>query len=358
MVGGGVESILMSINKYIDKNKFEVDLLVDEDSKIVPEKEIKSLGINLIYIPPYQSIIRYLWALRNLFSKRKYDIVHANISALNVFPLAVAYFCHVKVRISHNHNLISPNAGVIKNTVKWLLAQVSNVFPNYRIAPTYKTGAWVFKKKKFFVIKNGIEPERFVFNLDERKAIRNKLNIDSDKILIGSFGRLISSKNIFFALKIMEELDNKYKLLIIGSGVEEAKLKNYVISKRDLRGKIIFLPSDKDVSYYYSALDLYIFPSTAEAFGMASVESQANGLYTLVSTGVPDESKVLDELFIKIKTYDIQEWKETIMKIRYTELSQRLQISNKSQNKVFDSKKMVKEIEELYTYAVKTQGKM
>ncbi|WP_144010429.1 glycosyltransferase family 1 protein [Pediococcus pentosaceus] len=38
MVGGGVESILMSINKYIDKNKFEVDLLVDEDSKNRPGK--------------------------------------------------------------------------------------------------------------------------------------------------------------------------------------------------------------------------------------------------------------------------------------------------------------------------------
>lgn len=360
MVGGGVESVLMSINKYIDKDKFEVDILVDDDSKIVPEKEIKKLGVKLIYIPPYQSIIRYLWTLKNLFSEKDYDIIHANISALNVFPLAIAYLCRIRVRISHNHNLISPNAGKVKNFMKWILSFFSNIFPNYRVAPTLKTGQWVFKKKDFLIVENGIEPEKFIFSNDIRENIRRELKIDGDTILLGSFGRMVHSKNILFTLKILEQLisnnnTKKFQLLLIGSGPNEDDLKQYVTTHPSIAKNVIFLPSQKDISRYYSALDIYIFPSTAEAFGIAAVEAQTNGLVTLVSAGVPDEAKVSNVLFKKFDSYNVNLWSEYILKEKNWNVDSRKQMSLKAKDSVFNSKDMVNEIEELYINAYEEQ---
>lgn len=362
MVGGGVESLLMSMSKYLDKDKFVVDLLVDSDSKLVPKEEIRKYGVNLIFVPPYQNIFKYLWGLRTLFLRNKYDIVHANISTLNVFPLAVAYFCNIPVRISHNHNLISPNAGKLKNLTKYILSFFSNIYPNYRVAPTFKTGKWVFRKKKFFIIKNGINPERFLFDSKQREDLRKKLGIKEDIILLGSFGRMVQSKNLFFLLKVFEYIrkyssKDKYKLLLVGNGPEEFKLKNYVESKSSLRKNVIFVSSQKDISAYYSALDLYLFPSTAEAFGIAAIEAQTNGLITLVSKGVPDEASVSGNLFKKFYNYDVKSWSKFILNTTNSNTKLRSELSMQLRNKVFDSRDMVNEIEELYTSAFREQVK-
>ncbi|KRN94733.1 glycosyltransferase [Pediococcus stilesii] len=360
MVGGGVESVLMNLNKFIDKDRFEVDILVDEDSKVVPEKEIEESGVKLIYVPPYQSIITYLCALRKLFLENNYDIVHANISTLNVFPLAVAYLCRVRVRIYHNHNLISPNAGKLKNFTKWILSIFANVFPNYRVAPTFKTGKWVFKNKKFSVIENGIESKKFIFSEENRKNIRSKLKVDEDTILLGSFGRMVQSKNILFIVKVLEYLmindASKYKLLLIGSGPNKDDLKQYVRSHPRLTKNVIFIPSQKNISKYYSALDVYLFPSTAEAFGIAAIEAQTNGLATLVSDGVPDESKVSDVLFKKFDSYNVEVWGKYILKMKNFNMNFRKQMSLEMENMVFNSKDMVNEIEELYIKAYEERG--
>ncbi|NRD14148.1 glycosyltransferase [Pediococcus acidilactici] len=361
MVGGGVESLLMSISKYIDKDKFTVDLLVDSDSKIVPKEEIESYGVKLIFIPPYQKIFSYLKELHILFKKNKYDIVHANISALNVFPLAVAYFCNIPVRISHNHNLISPNAGKLKNFLKWVLSYFSNIFPNYRVAPTFETGKWIFKKKPFSVIENGIDSEKFTFSLQKRQCLRNKLGVGKDEILLGSFGRMVHSKNLIVAIKVLEYLltssKKQYKLLLIGSGSDEYKLKKYVRTSPMLKENVIFVPGQKDISSYYSALDVYLFPSTAEAFGIAAVEAQTNGLITLVSKGVPSEAKILDVLFNSFDTYDINLWGNFVLNNTKTKSSikSRNELSIEAKNIVFNSKDMVNKFEELYVNACRKQ---
>ncbi|MCV3320377.1 glycosyltransferase [Pediococcus pentosaceus] len=358
MVGGGVESLLMSISEYIDKDKFEVDLLVDNDSKLVPEEELKRYGINLIFIPPYQNIFSYLYKLRILFLRNNYDIVHSNISTLNVFPLSIAYFCRVPVRISHNHNLLSPNAGKLKNALKWFLSYFSNMFPNYCIAPTHETGKWVFKNKDFDIIKNGITPKKFIFDKTKRLELRKSIGVEENTILLGSFGRMVHSKNLIVTIKVLEQLlgsSNRYKLLLVGSGNDEIRLKKYVQGKNVLKNKVIFVPSQKDVSSYYSALDFYLFPSAAEAFGIAAIEAQTNGLITLVSRGVPDEAEVSDKLFKKFKNYDTRVWSNFILSTDKLSVQTRKNLSMKLKDVVFNSKNMVNEIEELYINAYKEQ---
>lgn len=355
MVGGGVESLLLEIIKYIDKETFVIDLLVDEDSKIVPEKEIKRAGVRLIYIPPYQKIIRYLFALKKIFSENKYDIVHANVSSINVFSLIIAKSSGVPIRISHNHNLISPNAGVLKNSLKRFFALFSNMGPNFRVAPTNETGKWLFRNKDFFVVRNGVETKKFLFEPNDRELIRKSLNL-KDEFLIGSFGRMITSKNILFILKVIEKVileGYNIKLLLIGNGPEEKKLKLHVLKNQNLKDKVIFLDNKKDIYKYYSALDLYVFPSTAEAFGMTAVEAQINGLECMVSKGVPNEARVIDTLFKKQRDYSVNKWAEFITNRNQTfDSLKRRSLSFEAGKKAFSAEKMVEEIEGIYRDAI------
>ena len=133
MKGGGVEQIVMEYMRQLDRDKFELSLIVDSYSTIVPEQELSDFGVKLIWAPPYQKIAAYHRVLYRLFCDEKFDIVHAHINTLNVFPLFAAWRAHVPVRIAHNHSTLGKGE-TKKNIAKYLLRPFANVF-RQRSAP-------------------------------------------------------------------------------------------------------------------------------------------------------------------------------------------------------------------------------
>lgn len=336
MVGGGVESVILDVVKKIDKRNFEFDFLVDVDSTHVPQKMIEAQGCRVIYVPPYQKIFKYWKSLYHIFSVNKYTIVHANVSSLNVLSLIVAFICKIPIRISHTHNLIAPGAGKIKNLIKWCLSFFSTTFATCLVAPTEKTGKWIYRKHEFKIIKNGIDPDKFIYSDLNRTKLRKKLEFTDENFVFGSFGRMIKSKNIFFLIDVFKETfkkNSQVKLLLIGDGPLKKKVHEY-IKKELLESKVTVLDNQNEIEAYYSVLDAYIFPSTSEAFGMSAVEAQANGLRTIVSKGVPDEAEISDKLFLKNTNYDFDKWKLSLQEVS------KKKIERKNMKKLILNKKM------------------
>ena len=128
MKGDGMEQIVMEYMRQLDRDKFELSLIVADNSKNVPEQELSNLGVRLIYVPHYRKIAAYHRALYRLFRDEKFDIVHAHINTVNVFPMFAAWRAHVPVRIAHNHNTWGKGE-TKKNIVKCLLRPFAKVFP-------------------------------------------------------------------------------------------------------------------------------------------------------------------------------------------------------------------------------------
>lgn len=355
MVGGGVESVVLNLLKFNDSETYTIDFIVDSDSTNVPLELIRSLGGHVKYIPPYQNVIKYQKALNRLFKKENYQIVHANISALNVFPMFAAYMCHVPVRIAHNHNLISPSDGIKKNIIKKFLSFFNTIFPNVYISPTQKSGSWVFRHKKFKVVKNGIDSKRFEFSNKNRKQIRDDLKIRDSQILMGSFCRFVNYKRIPFALTVFEKLvlyNPNFRFLLVGDGPMKTEIYKQISGSPILSTAVIVLDSKSDIEKYYSALDCYIFPSSMEAFGMTAVEAQTNGLLTFVSSGIPIEAKISQKLFKVILGDNVDYWCKSILK-SIKNAPDRSAISNSvSKNDILSSKKMTKKVEQIYKSAL------
>ena len=316
---------------------------------------IRSLGGHVKYIPPYQNVIKYQKALNRLFKKENYQIVHANISVLNVFPMFVAYMCHVPVRIAHNHNLISPSDGIKKNIIKKILSFFNTIFPNVYVSPTQKSGSWVFRHKKFKVVKNGIDSKRFEFSNKNRKQIRDDLKISDSQILMGSFCRFVNTKRIPFALTVFEKLvlyNPNFRFLLVGDGPMKTEIYKQISGSPILSTAVIVLDSKSDIEKYYSALDCYIFPSSMEAFGMTAVEAQTNGLLTFVSSSIPIEAKISQKLFKVILGDNVDYWCKSILK-SIKNAPDRSAISNSvSKNDILSAKKMTKKIEQIYKSAL------
>lgn len=71
MVGGGVEAVVMNYYRHIDKDLFQFDFIIDNDSSTVPEMEINTLGGRIYRVAPYQKIVEYRKDLKKIFKQRR-----------------------------------------------------------------------------------------------------------------------------------------------------------------------------------------------------------------------------------------------------------------------------------------------
>lgn len=106
-------------------------------------------------------------------------------------------------------------------------------------------------------------------------------------------GRLVYYKGY---LDLIEAVRNsKGKLLIIGRGPLEDKMRDMITSYGLSERVIIISESPKDLIPYYQACDFFVFPSSArsEAFGLVQLEAMACSkpvINTNLPTGVPEVS--------------------------------------------------------------------
>lgn len=317
MNSGGVESFVMNYYRKMDKDKIQFDFIVDEDSELPQKEEIEKLGGNIIRVPSYQHIFKYMNRLIKIFNENNYEIVHSHLNSLSVFPLCCAYIAKVPYRIAHSHST-SNRKEKIKNILKNILKPFSKIFATNYFACSEHAGRWLFGDKTFDfgkvnIVHNAIDVDRFKFNEEIRKKVRKDLNLEG-KFVIGHVGRFVTQKNHEFLIDIFNEVCKEKEesvLLLIGEGPLENKIRDKVKSLK-LEKKVYFLNVRNDVNELMQAMDIFVFPSLYEGLGIVAIEAQCSGLKCICSTEVPNEVKVSNAIdFIELN--NITEWKYKIL---------------------------------------------
>lgn len=233
---GGIEAFIINLYKYIDKKKFDVDIMCSQKKTNVYDKCImeseKEILITLKkeYNSPIIRTIMNLLIFKKQISKKKYDIIHLNIC--NGVGMIYAYIAK-KVGISkvivhsHNTNIVNKHRK-IKNIFHFIC---KNLFQNCAtdyIACSDLAAGWLYTKNKrhnVMIINNGIDIEKFQYSEYNRNKIRKQLEVE-DKYIIGHVGRFNEQKNHDFLIDIYYEVWKKDKnaiLLLVGEGeLEEA----------------------------------------------------------------------------------------------------------------------------------------
>ena len=268
--GGGVESVVMNYYRNIDRNKIQFHFLCDEDSTDIPYEEIEKLGGKVIVIPPYQKLFKYQKELYRIFKENNYKIVHSHINALSVFPLRIAKKAKIPVRIAHSHSTSNKKEWK-KNILKMILRPLSKLYANNYFACTEYAGKWLFGKKvverkELNVINNAIDLKKFEFNENTRKALREKLGIKDDTLIIGHVGRFMKQKNHEFLIEVFNEVYKKNQntlLILIGQGPLLSEIKQKAINL-NIEDKIRFIGQVTNVEKYYNIMDIFLFPSIYE----------------------------------------------------------------------------------------------
>lgn len=317
---GGIETFLVNLYRHIDKNNFQIDFLVEDLNNFCFNDELlKNTNVyefsNLIRNP-----FKFILFLKKLVKENKYDIIHINKNSLaNPLQLIAAKISGAKCIIIHSHNTSSNLKFFGKSLHKINKFLFLNMATHY-FACSQEAANWFFSKKilksnNFFVINNAINLEKFKFNKTNRKEIRKELSISNDEIVIGHIGRFAEQKNHIFLIEIFKyihEKDNKYRLLLVGTGDLLNKIKEKVKSY-GLENFVYFLNNRTDVNKIYSAMDCFILPSLFEGLPIVGVEAQTNGLECFFSNTIDKNVKILDSAHIIDLSLSAEEWGEYIL---------------------------------------------
>lgn len=255
-------------------------------------------------------------AFYNYICENPYEIVH--IHSDTAWKISIYYLAAKKAGIKriviHSHS--SGINGNFKN-VNFFLHLISKFIiksAKYRCACSKNAANWMFDTtENISIIRNGVEIDNFKFNSETRQSIRRKLGIE-EKIVIGSVSDFSYQKNPEFIYKLVKQFQNDkdYAFLFVGNRESGCKLKDRIDSD-DKINNVIFSGAVTNVSDYLSAMDIFILPSRFEGLPMAALESQVNGLYTIVSKNVTEETKCSNN-FSRLKL-NVDEWKNKLKSI-------------------------------------------
>ena len=134
------------------------------------------------------------------------------------------------------------------------------------------------KKAKTHTILNAIDIDRFTQKSIDKKALKKNLNLKSDDAVIGMVGNLRPQKNhasLIKACRIMLDMGNPVKILIIGDGPLRTELEN-LSSTLGVEEHVLFLGARHDVSSLYMIMDVYCLCSHYEGLPLTILEAMTS----------------------------------------------------------------------------------
>lgn len=313
---GGIENYYMSFYRIIKDMGYQIDFVCNM-SVMAFEDEVKMNGSTIYYAPNIKSKpLAYYRYVNKILKKNKYDIVHANmLSAANIMNLILAKRNNVKTIIAHSHC-----TGVSGSKIKLLLHKVNkrriSNLANVFLSCSDKASSWLFSDDvTATIVNNALKINRFAFKQQFRTDIRGKYGIKENEYLVGHVGRFSEAKNQKFIVDLANNIvDENIKFMLIGNGEDKNKIK-YMIEQYGLNKKIIIVDEIQDVYKYYSAFDIFIFPSKFEGLGIVAVEAQISGLRCIFSENIVKDVNLLNDNFY-LSLSDLHSWVKKISEKR------------------------------------------
>lgn len=120
---------------------------------------------------------------------------------------------------------------------------------------------------------------------EEKRAARSRLGLSPRAVVIGNAGWLIPRKRFDVLLQVAAALKEDFptlQILVAGGGEMEAPLKGLAM-ELGLGGRVHWLGWQEDLHDFYTALDVLVFNSEADALGRTPLEAMAYGVPVVAS---------------------------------------------------------------------------
>lgn len=276
---GGMEMItLIFIRKLVERN-FQVELLCPEESRI--QIEANNLGIIIHpvkasgYIHPF-TILK----IAALIKKSNYKFIHSQASK-DLWVIVPA----LKIAASQIPLFLTKHMGsfIVKKDFlhRLLYNRLTKAFAISTVIKNNLVDTTPIPASKIELLYNGVDISKFDPTTADRAKIRNEFNFNDNDMVIGMIARFSPGKGHEEFLKSAKILSAKFdnlKFIVVGEASRgEDKYANSIkkLGENLNLGNLIFTGFRSDAPDVISAFDIFIFPSHAEAFGIALIEVMA-----------------------------------------------------------------------------------
>ena len=190
------------------------------------------------------------------------------------------------------------------------------------------------------ILNNPICLDRFTSDKLDKAFLKRQYGIASDAFVVGHVGRFDALKNHMLLLDIFYEIQKvkpeAFLLLVAASGGDTYCEVIDKIRRLGIGNKTMIMLDRKDMPEIYKIMDVFIFPSKIEGFGLALLEAQASGIKCLVSEKIPESAIVKKNVFRINLDADIEEWVEMAINKNDSYVSPKGKIEDYSINHVTD----------------------
>lgn len=291
---GGLEMYAVDTALALAARGHHVAFLCAEGSTI--EEKVKAAGLEAF--PLLNGPLRPIGEIYSLLKSDHYDVIHTHLSHdLGVLVPAIR-LSGWKGKLFFSRQMIS---GISKKDLlhQFLYRRIDGLFAVSNAVRQNVIDTCPIDPDKVHLLWNTIRPSDFDPGKYDTLEIRQELGIDPETTVVGIVGRITPKKGhkefIEAANTVLQSTDKKICFLVVGGASYEeedfeAEIHRLATAEYRLGENIRFTGFRPDISRMMAAMDIFVFPSYKEAFGITLLEAMAMKLPIIASNngGVPD----------------------------------------------------------------------
>jgi glycosyltransferase involved in cell wall biosynthesis len=277
----GTQTNLLEIAKGLDKTRFEVYVAVLQKGGSL-EAEFRAARIPIFEFEIHKAYgIRAWKALRRLariMKEKEIDVVQSHFLKADILGSFAAQWAGVEGIV-----MARRDEGFWMTRRQVLIARVFNRYATRMLANSHAVARAVMKIEKIkpeclHVIHNGIDDDRFRFQPENRKKIREEFQIKDSEIVVVTVANMRQIIKGYACLinavaKVTAQFRN-IRFIFVGDGVLKPEYEKQV-SALKVRRFVNFAGSRRDVKAFLDAGDIFCLPSLTEGFSNAVLEAMA-----------------------------------------------------------------------------------
>ncbi len=241
---------------------------------------LEELGAEVIYIDS-RTDFSWIRRLAAYISKVNPDILMTHGFNAHFISWVSGLLTRAKpVRFSSFHGLYYP-----PSTARKLMAQTINTFICLYLRFIARSVVTVSEYSKHILVDKGVPEEKIAVVHNgiasgrgdpvAAQNLRESWGVTSSEKLIGAVSRFDDFKGIEYLIQAFSDIaktNNSIKLLLVGSGPAEPRLKT-MVEDLGINTRVIFTGFRDDVIDCLEAIDIYVMPTLAENHSIALLEA-------------------------------------------------------------------------------------
>ena len=299
---GGGGAVTFTIANAIDQTRFELDVYCVLEGGAM-EEPVRNTGCSVqIFEGTYdyrRRLIAYsprrVLSLAAALRRKRYDVVHTHLFHADVVGRIAGILAGVPVIVKSLHNMGRWKPARYVAIDRFLNRWTDKVICCSDYQRDAAAAQERFDADVAVTIPHGVPLNRFQPPID-RARYAAALGLQPGRLVVGTVGRLIPEKGHAHLAEAIPQILNQHpetEFLIVGDGPLRESLEARMTSGA-CRGRVHFAGARTDIPELLSMMDVFVFPSVNEGFGIAVIEAMAARL-PVVASNIRPLSDIVDD---------------------------------------------------------------